>query len=422
MNKFNKGLKDKKNGSQNARALEFFEEQPVPKPGVKIFKCKICNEEKNGKTTRNLVTHLEHKHYDIYERSVKISTEKKSYCEKRLELIQNCVERVTVNKEPFNSLLKSGFQKIIADKLQKLEKAGFGITFDRNLYVIKEHLHATADKIRDKLKIEMKGRLISISADIVTKNHRSYLGIYGQYILYNEIVVRCIGMEELHESHTGFYLSEVIRKCLKEYDVDESQIISVTTDNGQNMIKMIEHLNESDDSEKETSEACSTSDTSPADVSKSHIPNGNENILKHGALFNNNEEDENEISELLHELDLVDKEEIDELLDGDESEGDDEWRLIHLEEEELLKNLNASVSFINTVNCAAHTLQLGIMDGLRSLDGKAKNVVRLARQVAKFLRKHSTIIEIKKYGLKQKTPRLDVITRWNSIYLMVGID
>lgn len=421
MNTFNKGLNDKKNGSQNARALEFFEEQPMSKPGVKMFKCKICNEEKNGKTTKNLVTHLEHKHYEIYERSVKISTEKKSYCEKRLELIQNCVERVTVNKEPFNSLLKSGFMKIIANKLQKLEKSGFGITFDRNLNV-KEHLHATADKIRGKLKIEMKGSLISISADIVTKNHRSYLGIYAQHILNNEIVVRCIGMEELHEAHTGFYLSEVIRKCLKEYDVDVSQIISVTTDNGRNMIKMIEQLNESDDSEKESSGACSTSNVSPADVSKSNISNGNANSLNLGALFNNNEEDENEISELLHELDLVDKEEIDELLDGDESECDDEWRLINLEEDELLKNLNASISFINTVNCAAHTLQLGIMDGLRSLDGRAKNVVRLARQAAKFLRKHSTIIEIKKIGLKQKTPRLDVITRWNSIYLMVGID
>lgn len=413
---------DKRVGSQNSRALEFFEEQPASQPGVKMFKCKICNENKSGKTTKNLVTHLEHKHFEIYERSVKISSEKKSYCEKRLELIQNCVERVTINKEPFTSLLKSGFMKIIANKLQKFEKAGFGITFDRNLNVIKEHLHATAGKIRGKLKIEMKGRLISISADIVTKNHRSYLGIYAQYILNNEIVVRCIGMEELHESHTGFYLSEVIRKCLKKYDIDVSQIISITTDNGRNMIKMIEHLNESDDPEKESSDAWSTSDTSPADVSKSNIPKGNENILNHGALFNNNEEDENEISELLHELDLVDKEEIDELLNGDEIDDDDEWRLIHLEEEELFENLNASISFINTVNCAAHTLQLGIMDGLRSLDGKAKNVVRLARQAAKFLRKHSTIIQIKKYGLRQKIPRLDVITRWNSIYMMVSID
>lgn len=407
-------MKDKRSGSQNARAVQYYEALPQSKPGVKMYKCVFCGEVKNGNTTRNLASHLEHKHYEIYERTVKITTEKKSYAEKRLELIQNCVERVTINKEPFTSLLKSGFMKIISNKLQKLEKAGFGITFNRNLHVIKDHLHATAVKVRDKIKIEMKDCLFSISADIVTKNNRSILGIYAQYILNNELAVRCIGMKELDKSHTGLYLSEVIRKCIEEYGCDMGQVISITTDNGRNMIKMIEHLNTSDDSEGNLLEVCSTSD--PSLVNVSEAKEASECVVS----FNDNEQDDDEITDLLHELDLVDKEEIDELLQSDENECDDEWTLIHLEEEELLQNLKASIAFINTVNCAAHTLQLGVMDGLRSLDGKAKNVIRLARQVAKFLRKHSTINEIKKCGLKLKTPRLDCITRWNSIYLMAS--
>lgn len=106
---------------------------------------------------------------------------------------------------------------------------------------------------------------------------------------------------------------------------------------------------------------------------------------------------------------------------GDEdSECNDEWALIHLEENELIKHLKSPIAFINTVNCAAHTLQLGINDGLKSLDGKAKNVILLARRAAKFLRKQSTINEMKKCGLRLKLPRLDCVTRWNSTYLMVG--
>lgn len=404
-------------GSQNARALQNFEAlQGLP---ANLYKCCHCGEVKNGNTKRNLVSHLKNKHHAIYEKSVKISPNQKTFAQQRLELVQNCVEIVTINKQPFTSLLKSGFSKIIADKLQMLEEAGFGVNLNRNLDVIKDHLRATAKRIREKIENEMKGRLISLSVDIVTKNNRSILGVYAQYVLNDEIVVRCIGMVELHESHTGLYLSKLIRECISEYEVDEDQIISVTTDNGRNVIKMIKHLNESKEPEC-PSTVCSTSDR-PVNVSEPEKLHGDENSRAHSVPYEENENDDSEISDLLHELDLFDEVEMDELMYGDDDdECNDEWTLIHVEESELVENLKSEISFINTVNCAAHTLQLGINDGLKSLDGKAKNVIRLARQVAKFLRKQSTINEMKKCGLRLKCPRLDCVTRWNSTYLMVS--
>lgn len=154
----------------------------------------------NGNTKRNLVQHLIKKHYDIYEKSVKNSSSQKSVAEQRLKSIKNCAEMVTINEQPFTSLLKSGFTKIIGNRLQMMADACFGINVNRNLDVINDHLRATATKTRKKMKNKMKGRLISSSNDFVTKNNRSILGVYAQHVLNDETVVRYIGMKELHES------------------------------------------------------------------------------------------------------------------------------------------------------------------------------------------------------------------------------
>lgn len=74
------------------------------------------------------------------------------------------------------------------------------------------------------------------------------------------------------------------------------------------------------------------------------------------------------------------------------------------------------------VNCAAHTLQLGINDSLKELPARHKNVIELCRRVAKFLRLKSSEHKIKEHGIEYRRPRLDVITRWGSMYQMVRIN
>lgn len=62
---------------------------------------------------------------------------------------------------------------------------------------LKDHLQKTADKIKKQIVDEVGTKLLSMSCDIVSKNGRSILGVYIQYIIQGELKVRCIGMIEL---------------------------------------------------------------------------------------------------------------------------------------------------------------------------------------------------------------------------------
>lgn len=74
---------------------------------------------------------------------------------------------------------------------------------------------------------------------------------------------------------------------------------------------------------------------------------------------------------------------------------------------------------MNSIKCAAHTLQLAVRDALECLDKKDKNAINLCRRAAKFLRLQSTKNEMRKIGLTSVYPALDVVTRWSSTYMMV---
>lgn len=195
--------------SENSAAKQFYDiEKTISFEGkdIILYKCKICSQSKNGNNPANLVSHLRLVHEDMYLTKVKKKVENGDIKmqAKRLKLLQDCVTITTVNKQPFSDLLNTGFQSIINKKLLKLEAAGYGINLKcKNLMPVKNHIHETAVKIREKIAVQIKDRLFSLSADIVTKNNRSILGIFIQYILDGKLQNRCMGMKELHSRHRG---------------------------------------------------------------------------------------------------------------------------------------------------------------------------------------------------------------------------
>lgn len=76
---------------------------------------------------------------------------------------------------------------------------------------------------------------------------------------------------------------------------------------------------------------------------------------------------------------------------------------------------------ITGVNCAPHTLQLGVHDSLSALSSSHANVLLLGREVLKFLNLRTTITDLKKLGIEYSPPRLETKTRWSSMYLMVSL-
>lgn len=73
------------------------------------------------------------------------------------------------------------------------------------------------------------------------------------------------------------------------------------------------------------------------------------------------------------------------------------------------------------INCSAHTLQLAIKDALVKLPEIHQQVIELCRSVTKYLRKSTTIHELKDDQINYSLPHLEVETRWGSMFMMVSI-
>lgn len=394
--------------TQIDRASDYYEFQNFM-DGKKIYQCKLCNEEKNGTKNSNLLGHLRLKHKEIYKKFVNNSDDQEDdLAIKRLKLLQHLTELVTVDKQQFSILLKPSFQKLVAEQLKELDIARIGINLsDKNLTEIKANIHETAAKIRRKISLEVKGKLVSTSIDAVQKNHRSVLGIFIQYIHNGVSKIRCIGMKELTQRHTGKYLSTVTKTCFAEYNVLLNQIVGLTTDNAGNMRALLRNMN--------------------CDLVADNIITVTNNITVNQSNDNEimaSENCDDEIAQILHSLDEDDENEIIMLLSDNHIEDGDDWEQTNLDESSLVQAIIQTTEsepiFINGVNCAAHTVQLAVKSALSELSTSHSNVINLARQVAKFLRKDSTRIEARNRLLTLIFPALDMDIRWSSIYRMVS--
>lgn len=241
-------LKRKSSANKIERTLVHFEHKLSYADGisgsqVEIYECLICNKRLNGTKQHNLTSHIQKCHRDVYIETVDENT-KDSYDVKRLKLLQNCVEITTVNGRPFSYLQDSGFQKAIENKLTKLKanKCTLNLS-DRNLTVVKDHLHETAVKVRDILSNELHERILSLMTDIGTRNGASFLGISVRYMHNGEIITRSLGIIELTKCHTATYLRQAIEDCLKRFNISMKQIIAITVDNGSNMVKLLNDVN-----------------------------------------------------------------------------------------------------------------------------------------------------------------------------------
>lgn len=370
---------------------------------IDMYECILCKLKLNGTKKSNLTSHLKVHHNGTYVKMM--NKDKDSFAVRRLKLLQHFTEIVAVNGRTFTHLLDSGFKKIIEPKLRKLHEAGYGLNMtNHNLPEVKKHLQQTAEKIREKIKLEVKGRLLSLMVDIVTKNNRSVLGVSLQYVFDAKLRIRSIGMVDLNKSHTAIYLKDVIINLLKRYDIDLKQIITITTDNGANVQKMVRDIE--NHLQKDVNEARVVSD----DV--------NEHV--HIVTETDESTDEAIVEILSTDNDITDDEAIDIIFD----------QVVYQENETLLNAItnemrDSGFDFIwdiTGINCAEHTLQLAIKDGQKNVGPEVSNLIELCRRVCKFFRRDSTRNEMEKAGIDYIRPRLENDTRWGTLYLMVSFN
>lgn len=386
------------NDDEKTNSEEFFIKK------IKTHKCKLCKFDFNGMNRWNLACHLSSKHPRIY---YELSCCKKEPIQvTRLRLLQHCTEIVTVNGRPFTSLLDSGFQSIIRKTSNELDAENCGLNLSqKNLDSVKNHVNQTAEKVRQKIREEVAHRPLSLLADIVTKHKRSILGVSVQYFFNGELKVRSIGFIQLSERHTGKYLAEVVITRLKDYGIDLKQIITITTDNGKNILKMVRDM---------TSHLLN--EINAKESHENRLPSSNFGL-------HDNERTDIEIGEVLaHAREITDDEALEAIYEEVATlESND--TLLKAMTNEMVQNYDANFLWdITGVNCVEHTLQLGVKDGLNMLGTSQKNVIELCREVAKLLRSDSTCNETGKLGIQYRLPRLESNTRWGSMYLMVSIN
>lgn len=239
--------------------------------------------------------------------------------------------------------------------MRELRFAGVPISLtDPHLLEVKKYIRFIAADLRLRVIDEAKQKPIALMIDIATKNRLSILGISIQYISEDHLPKTVpIGIKELIDFNTERNLAKVVTDTLAEYGLSMAQVITCTTDNGSNMLKMLDEF----------------------DVFTSDISTENTNI----------EIESDQTIEESNDQELMDDINIREVLQDPISD-DDALDLIFVESslfedilEEMVSELqhqNGSQIFsVDSIRCAAHTLQLAVRDASDKISPNIKNVI-----------------------------------------------
>ncbi|XP_070135882.1 uncharacterized protein [Drosophila bipectinata] len=231
----------------NKNVHQFFKFNSVEKKSM----CNVCGIKLSGNHSTNLRRHLTTKHMDIFNEwnnsgSTKLtdSEEKRkiSYQTSEQAIVSSLIKIVTTDGKPFKFLDSEGFNEIMDPIYNAL---GMNPVTSRNIMnfvSIKEQF------VKENIRALAKGKMVSLKIDVATRMNKAILGINLQMIhaslAKTEIVVKTLGMIELGESHTGVYIKTKILQILDDYGISLDQIYSITSDNGRNMIKVVQVLND----------------------------------------------------------------------------------------------------------------------------------------------------------------------------------
>lgn len=248
----------------------------------------------------------------------------------KFDLMGACLRLVTIHGRPFSLIDDEAFRDIINVVPQ---------TEVINAHKVRDAVMIKADTVRNKIKNEIIGKLISLKADSATCIGRSFLGINIQFLKKEKIQIRTLGVVELFQGHTAEYLKFIIINTCSRLGISMKQIYTVTVDNAANMLKTVRVLSDEDEQ--------------------------------------NNIED----SDSIDSADIITESELIEVLINQEE------RDTCLDDIETSEFLNETDFTITAVRCAAHTLQLAICDFLK----KKKKCHKLWKKLGKSLRSYARL-------------------------------
>lgn len=229
--------------------INCFQVETQENQGPKL-RCKIVGCSRIYKDKSCAIRHIHANHKNFYEAIRQNSENIKEYDDVSkfeirckvdpVEIRNACAELICKNALPLSFVEFPAFKRILEPYAKALKLQGYNLVINR--VNIKDHIHKMSEDIKAKIKIEVRRKMISLMMDIGSKYNKSILGVSIAYMLNGKMSVRTIAMHVLQFSSTAENIYKIVRKYLADYDIDINQIISVTTDNGKNMIKAVSML------------------------------------------------------------------------------------------------------------------------------------------------------------------------------------
>lgn len=340
-----------------------------------VFACQIDDCEHKYPAKSSAIRHVRLNHNDFFIEIQNNKKEKQNDCSyeefeirvkvKPDDIWNACVDLVTINGLPLSVVEFTAFKKILEPYVISLKRHGVDLIINR--HNIREKIEKRAKSVKEVIVSEARNKLVCVMIDIASRYNRSVLGVNISYFHDGKTRTRTIGMHTLRFSQTARNLKELIKKNLLDFSIKlDEQVISVTTDNGKNMIKTIALFNDD-------------------------LPDG----LQNEPDLNTDSEDEEHIDNSIFD--------------------DDYYEKLISEVRTLFHEINHKC-LIHGVSCAAHCINLVVSHAVKQSPETSKLIER-CRILAKKLRTPTFRALLNAGGFNMA--KIDVATRWNSIYTMV---
>lgn len=341
--------------------------------GNKRFSCQIDSCTQRYMSQSAAIRHIRQNHNEFYLEIQKNKTNKPATDDSLSDLLEirvkvspkeiwkACVELIAVNALPLSVVEYPAFKRILEPYIISLKRQGVDLVINRQN--IKEKIEQTSKTITNLIAEQAKNKMLCLMIDIASRYNRAVLGVSISYFHDGKLRIRTIGMHALRFSHTARNLKEIIMKNLRDYNIRIEQVISVTSDNGRNMLKTIALIND-----ELQSEQMPVNDDSE---NEEYVDNTIFDETYYGALLD-------EVRSLFHEV-------------------------------------NHSC-LIHGISCAAHSINLVVTHAIDKTPDALK-IIAKCRDLVKKLRCPTLRAMLHSNGYNMAI--LDVSTRWNSIYTMV---
>lgn len=123
--------------------------------------------------------------------------------------------------------------------LDGLRQAGEEDVPEINRQNVRMDICKEAEELREKIRNEVKGKLVCLKLDTATRMNRKILCINIQYTHNGSTQLRMIGLIETFESHTSSYLKDRIMDTLWNFRINPRNVYTGTTDNAANIKKAV---------------------------------------------------------------------------------------------------------------------------------------------------------------------------------------